>query len=91
MTSEINDLVRSRTELECIVEDLKIAKERTGGKREELEEDLSKLQRRIIEKERKLRDIAPKWDEHRAKEGEERRRCAIFLSATHSNLTSFQT
>ena len=40
---EINDLVRARTELECLVEDLKAAKERTGDKKEEMEGELETI------------------------------------------------
>lgn len=74
LTSEINDLVRSRTELQCVVEDLKAAKERTGGKREELEAELERVREEIEEKEQALADLAPRWDEHRARESEERRK-----------------
>lgn len=74
LTSEINDLVRSRTELQCVVEDLKAAKERTGGKREELEAELERVREEIEEKEQALAGLAPQWDEHRARENEERRK-----------------
>ncbi|KAL5530813.1 SMC3 [Sanghuangporus sanghuang] len=74
LTSEINDLVRTRTELECNLEDLRAAKERTGGKREELEAELEEVNRKIAEKERALLALNPRWDEHRAREAEERLR-----------------
>lgn len=73
LTSEINDLIRSRTELECVLEDLRIASERAGGKREELEAALAEVDDEIQEKEQSLEKLAPKWDTHRAKEAEERR------------------
>ncbi|KAH8115688.1 structural maintenance of chromosome protein 3 [Phellopilus nigrolimitatus] len=74
LSSELNDLVRSRTELECTVEDLKAAKERTGGKREELEAELEGIQTAIAEKEQALAGLSPQWDAHRAREADERLR-----------------
>ncbi|EJD00759.1 structural maintenance of chromosome protein 3 [Fomitiporia mediterranea MF3/22] len=73
-TSEINDLIRSRTELECNIEDLQAAKERAGGKREELEAELEEVNAKIAEKEHTLQALNPRWDEHRAREAEERLR-----------------
>lgn len=74
LTSELNDLIRSRTELECIIEDLRAAKERTGGKREELEEELQLVNENIAEKEAALAALDPQWEEHRSNEADERRR-----------------
>lgn len=71
---EINDIVRARTELECLVEDLKAAKERTGGKKEELETELATVIEKIEEKEQQLEALLPEWDAHRATEAEERMR-----------------
>ena len=39
-TGEINDLVRTRTEKDCVVEDLEASKERMGGEKEEMEAEL---------------------------------------------------
>ena len=74
ITSEINDLVRSRTELDCVVEDLKAARERTGGKREALEAELDRVRSEIEQKEHELAALAPQWDKHRTRESDERRK-----------------
>ena len=66
--------MRTRTELECIVEDLKAANERAGGKREEIEAELTKVNKEISQKEKALAKLLPKWDQHRARETEERRK-----------------
>ncbi|KAI5116767.1 hypothetical protein M0805_004984 [Coniferiporia weirii] len=74
LTSELNDLVRARTELECTIEDLKAAKERTGGKHEELKTELGQVKAEIAGKEKALAALGPRWDAHRAREADERRR-----------------
>jgi structural maintenance of chromosome 3 (chondroitin sulfate proteoglycan 6) len=56
------------------VQDLKDANERTGGKREEIEAELAKVKKEISQKEKALAKLLPKWDQHRAREMEERRR-----------------
>lgn len=71
--AELADLIRSRTELQCIVADLQAASERDGGRREELEHELAMVQNQIIEKEAALERLKPEWDSHRANEGEEKR------------------
>lgn len=71
--SELTDLVRTRTELECIVEDLRLASERAGGRREELESELAAVQAQIREKEVALEQLKPLWEAHRADENEEKR------------------
>ncbi|KAI0371167.1 structural maintenance of chromosome protein 3 [Pilatotrama ljubarskyi] len=72
--SELTDLVRSRTELECTVADLRLAVERAGGRREALEEELASVEAQIREKEKALAELTPEWDRVRALESEERRR-----------------
>ncbi|EMD37508.1 hypothetical protein CERSUDRAFT_114149 [Gelatoporia subvermispora B] len=72
--SELTDLVRSRTELECTVADLRLAAERAGGKREELEQELARVQEQIAAKESELARLLPEWEAHRARETEEKRR-----------------
>ncbi|KAJ2929838.1 hypothetical protein H1R20_g7273, partial [Candolleomyces eurysporus] len=72
--AELTDFVRSRTEIECIIEDLKAAGANAGGKRQELEEELEQIQQRIQEKESALDAIFPEWEDRRAKEMAEKRR-----------------
>jgi len=72
--AELTDFVRSRTEIECIIEDLKAAGQNTSGKRQTLEEELDGIQRKIAEKELALATILPEYEEARAKEASEKRR-----------------
>lgn len=72
--SEINDLVRARTELECLVDDLKLAREKTGGKREELEENLALVMAEIQDKKLELEKVNPDCNLIREQEAEERLR-----------------
>ncbi|THH18649.1 hypothetical protein EW146_g2367 [Bondarzewia mesenterica] len=71
--SELTDLIRSRTELECIVEDLRAADDRAGGKRAELEIDLGHVEEQITGKEQILTELLPQWEVHRAQESDQRR------------------
>lgn len=86
LTGELNDFVRTRTELECVVEDLKAANERTGGKKEELEVELAHVQEEIEEKEQSLAELTPEWDEHRAGENEEKHRCVDMSASCTTSL-----
>lgn len=74
LKAELTNLLRSRTELECVVEDLKAANERTGGKRDEIEAELTKVKKEITQKEKALAKLLPKWEQHRARESDERRK-----------------
>lgn len=69
----MNDLIRSFTELECIVEDLKAAGERSSGRREELETELSKLNAEIVQTESELTQLVPEWEQKREAELNEKR------------------
>jgi structural maintenance of chromosome 3 (chondroitin sulfate proteoglycan 6) len=71
--SELTDLVRSRTELGCIVTDLQTAASRTGGARDALQADLLEVEEEIAEKETELADLLPRWDNAKLAEAEERR------------------
>ncbi|KAH7913439.1 RecF/RecN/SMC [Hygrophoropsis aurantiaca] len=72
--SELTDLVRSRTELECIIADLRSAGERDGSRHDALEADLATVEEQIKEKEDELNEILPQWDQHRARESAEKRK-----------------
>ncbi|EKM54326.1 uncharacterized protein PHACADRAFT_146168 [Phanerochaete carnosa HHB-10118-sp] len=72
--SELTDLFRARTELECTVQDLNLAAERAGGQREALEAELADLEEHIHEREQSLRELMPQWEAHKAQETEEKRR-----------------
>ncbi|KAF5360848.1 hypothetical protein D9756_004551 [Leucocoprinus leucothites] len=72
--TELTDFIRSRTELECLVEDLKAAGQNAGGKREELEAELYNTRREINVKEAVLDDLLPQWEEQRNLESSEKRK-----------------
>lgn len=71
--SELTDLVRSRTELECTVSDLRLAVQRAGGRRETLEGELAAVSSQIIQKETAIAELTPEWDRVRGLESEEKR------------------
>ena len=72
--SELTDFVRTRTEIECIIEDLRIAGMRAGGKHEELAAELAMVERHIVEKEDSLKALVPEWSTQKAQEVAERRK-----------------
>jgi len=72
--SELTDLIRSRTELDCIVEDLKNAGAQTGGKRADYEKELAVIGEEIREKEAALQQVAPEWESQRTREAVEKRK-----------------
>jgi len=72
--AELTDLVRSRTELECIVEDLRAANQNAGGRREDYEAELEQIEQKIAEKEASLEELTPEWEEQKNRESTEKRR-----------------
>lgn len=79
-TSELNELIRTRTELECLVADLQAAGERTGGKREELEGELEVLDGQIEQRETELAELIPQWEAHKEQESTEKRNLDLARS-----------
>ena len=71
--SELTDLIRARTELECTLDDLRLAAERAGGRRETLEVELATVENAIAQKNGELAALAPSWDRVRAAESSEKR------------------
>ena len=72
--SELNDLVRTRTELQCTIDDLRLAASRAGGRREELQAELDNTLTAIAAREADLNTLLPDWEAQRALETEEKRR-----------------
>lgn len=66
--------MRSRTELECTVADLRLAVQRAGGQREALEEELATVEDQVTQKEEAIAELTPEWDRVRGLESEEKRR-----------------
>ncbi|KAG6840817.1 hypothetical protein C0991_004108 [Blastosporella zonata] len=71
--AELTDFVRTRTELECTIADLRAANANAGGKREELEAQLARVEAKIAEKEAVLEQLLPEWTEQRTLEATEKR------------------
>ena len=69
----MTDFVRTRTELECSIADLRAANTNAGGKRHELELELAQINTRISAKEALLAELIPEWSEQRALEAMEKR------------------
>ncbi|KAF8212443.1 RecF/RecN/SMC protein [Mycena galopus ATCC 62051] len=70
---ELTDFIRTRTELECIVQDLQSAGLRAGGKREEYEAELRQIEDQITKREGSLAALLPDWEATRTREATERR------------------
>jgi len=93
----LNDLVRSCTELECTVEDLTTAGERSSGRREELEAELSNLNAEITQAEAELAQLIPEWEQRKDAELTEKRSLELAkgkLGALYSKqgrLSKFRT
>lgn len=95
--SELNDLVKSKTELECTVVDLKTASERAGGSVQDFQEELTNIDGQIGDKEIELNDLLPQWDDIRARASELKRRLddkrghLDVLYAKQARLQKFRT
>ncbi|KAJ7489905.1 structural maintenance of chromosome protein 3 [Mycena galericulata] len=71
--AELTDFIRTRTELECIVQDLQSAGARAGGKRDEHDAELQQVEDQITAREASLAALMPDWEATRAREAAERR------------------
>lgn len=95
--SELTDFIRTRTELQCTIDDLRAADANAGGKREELEQDLAQVNRKIAEREHTLSELLPEWEAQRAHEATEKRRLdeasakLASLFAKQGRATKFRT
>ncbi|KAK7466460.1 Structural maintenance of chromosomes protein 3 [Stygiomarasmius scandens] len=95
--AELTDFIRSRTELECLIDDMRNAGLQAGSRREELETDLDHLNQLIQERERTLAQLLPNWEAQRNKEISEKRKLdeanaqlqALF--AKQGRVTKFRT
>jgi len=93
----LNDLIRSCTELECVVEDLTTAGERSSGRREELETELSNLNAEVAQTEAELAQLIPEWEQRKETELNEKRSLELAkgqLGALYSKqgrLSKFRT
>ncbi|KAG6844405.1 hypothetical protein H0H87_007164 [Tephrocybe sp. NHM501043] len=71
--AELTDFVRTRTELECTIADLRAANANAGGKREEIEMEFARIEAKIFEKEATLDQLLPEWTKQRTLEATEKR------------------
>ena len=77
LTNEMQDLLRTQTELECIITDLDQAGEKGEARKKTLKRELKELEKRISEVETELMEVAPEWEDRLAKEKEARARSAL--------------
>jgi structural maintenance of chromosome 3 (chondroitin sulfate proteoglycan 6) len=78
--SEMHDLVRSRTEVECAIDDMRQSGERTGEQKTSLERALRNVQKRITALEAELMELTPAWQDRVKEEQEEKRRSGLLSS-----------
>jgi structural maintenance of chromosome 3 (chondroitin sulfate proteoglycan 6) len=67
-SKQLEDLIRRRTELECLIEDLDQANQDGTGRRERSEAELEVIGRRLEELELELNDIIAQFDASLGKE-----------------------
>jgi structural maintenance of chromosome 3 (chondroitin sulfate proteoglycan 6) len=65
--------LKSRTELQCVVDDLQATAARSNGTLDDLRNELIKLEDQIAVKEAELERITPDWDALRTREADEKR------------------
>ncbi|KAJ4482444.1 structural maintenance of chromosome protein 3 [Lentinula aciculospora] len=70
---ELTDSVRSRTELRCIIDDLRNASTREGSRRVNIETEVAKINSEIANREEALAVLLPDWETRRAHEAAEKR------------------
>lgn len=76
MDDEMQDLIRSKTEVECLVADLRSAENTNDGTAEQLQNQLQDVSQRISEKEVEFMEIEPEWASAKQQEMDEKRKYA---------------
>ena len=71
--AELTDLIRSRTELECTLDDIKVAAARSTGDKDTLLTELQSLEEAVTDREAALQAIFPEWETARVTETTEKR------------------
>ena len=79
MDNEMQDLIRSKTEVECLVADLRSVEDSNDGTAEQLQNQLQGISQRISEKEVELMEIEPEWASERQQEMDEKRKYAKIV------------
>jgi structural maintenance of chromosome 3 (chondroitin sulfate proteoglycan 6) len=80
LDTEMEDLLRSRTEIECIIADLEQAGEKGDARRQALQSELDEILRRINDIETELMEVVPEWEDRVKREKDERTRLALSPS-----------
>lgn len=73
-------LIQAKTEVDCLLEDLKASESMSGTQRGSLEKEIDTIKRDIREKEVELMELDPLWEESRLKEARERQEY-VYLSS----------
>ncbi|GJJ08490.1 hypothetical protein Clacol_002708 [Clathrus columnatus] len=95
--AEMADLVRSRTELQCAIDDLRSAGEKNQEKRIGIEKELKLIEAEIQQKEGEVLELHPDLEETRNKEANERKKLSEMesrlstLYAKQGRVTQFRT
>ncbi|KAF8316702.1 RecF/RecN/SMC N terminal domain-containing protein [Cantharellus anzutake] len=72
LTNEMQDLLKARTELECIIEDLGQAGQKGAARKKGLKRELNEVEKQISGVETELMEVVPEWEDRVAKEKEAR-------------------
>lgn len=72
LDDELQDLIRTQTELECLIVDLQQADERGEARREVLDQELEEVSEKIQEIETELMEVVPELEDRTRAEKEER-------------------
>lgn len=91
MDNEMQDLIRSKTEVECLVADLRSVEDSNDGTAEQLQNQLQGISQRISEKEVELMEIEPEWASERQQEMDEKRKYAkvlVYVKGTDCSIDS---
>lgn len=78
-SSELEDLLRTRTELECVIADLEHAGEKGEVRRGGLQEELDDVMSRINDVETELMEAVPDWEDCVKAEKDERSRFVAYF------------
>jgi len=79
LEEEMAQLVKSKTEVECLVEDMRSNQSQGANQRSSLQKQLKKIQQAVQAKEVELMELEPEWDTARTREREARQAFVIPL------------
>ena len=75
----MQDLLRSRTEIQCIIADLEQAGEKGDARRQALQSELDDILGQIEAIKTELMEVVPEWEGHVKREKDERTRSGPFI------------